>query len=164
MDIQLLEKKLAINEHGLEEALREHPTLFYHVASETALSMSRRDEAKQSLEETVAAVMMDIRREAERRDEKVTDKSVEAECKSDATVRKANKFYLDAKLGADKWSALRDAYVQRSHALSKLVELYLNQYYASTQSDRVGSDTFRTMEAQRIKQGVAEKRRRVQVE
>jgi hypothetical protein len=129
-DLKQLEAKLQINEHSLDVALREHPDLFYKVASELALAISNRDEAKQDLGVVEAAVDMEVRAEAARLNEKTTEKEVQSQVKLDKKVVSANDKYLSESLNTAKWAALKEAYESRSYALSKLVDLHIAGYYS----------------------------------
>ena len=133
-DIKKLEAKLAIDEHALDVALREHPDTFYRVAMELALAISNRDEAKQDLEEIESEVDMELRKDAAVSGAKTTEKEIESNKKADARVKHANDKFLAEKYETAKWTALKDAFEQKSYALSKLVDLHLANYYSSHDS------------------------------
>jgi hypothetical protein len=174
-DIKKLEAKLAINEHALDVALREHPDLFYKVAVELALAISNRDEAKQDLEETEAEVDMELRKDAALISVKTTEKEIESNKKADKRVKSANDRFLAERLNAARWTALKESFEQRSYALSKLVDLYLANYYSSSDSPKnlanyysssdspkmSGTTTLRDIKANEVKQELAERRKRV---
>jgi thioesterase domain-containing protein len=160
-DLKQLEAKLQINEHSLDVALREHPDLFYKVASELALAISNRDEAKQDLGVVEAAVDMEVRAEAARMNEKTTEKEVQSQVKLDKKVVSANDKYLAESLNAAKWAALKEAYESRSYALSKLVDLFIANYYSSNEGSKTGATAFRETQANHIKDH--NKRKRVEV-
>lgn len=146
--------KIVFDEHALDVALRDHPGLVFDIGVELAIAISVRDEAKQSFDEIEAKVDGEIRRAAAVADEKVTEKEVESQKKLDRRVQAANKAYLERKLDAAKWSALKEAFEQRSYALSKLVELYLNNYYSdrSNAGAEIGRSDLNTAKAQQVKQ------------
>ena len=159
--INTLEAKLQIDPHALDTALREHPDLFYKVASELALAISNRDESKQNLDEIEAVVDLEIRAESARLGEKTTEKEVESHKKTDKRVMSANDVFIEEKLNTARWTALKDAYEQRSYALSKLVDLYLANYYSSNQDNRTGGADFINARVEQIKQ--QNQRQRVKV-
>lgn len=161
--LKTLEAKLVIDQHALDDALREHPDLFYKVASELALAISNRDESKQDLDEIQAKVDLDVRSEAAKFKEKTTEKEVMSMCQIDKAVIAANDKFLKEKYNTTKWTALKDAYEQRSYALSKLVDLYLANYYSSNEDKKTGGSNLRDARASHVKEELAERRKRVSV-
>lgn len=162
MNIKQLEDKLRIDEHSLDVALREHPELFYRVATELALSISKRDEAKLEMDQIEAKVDMDLRADAAKIGTKTTEKEIESNKKVDRKVISVNEKFLAERYNSAKWTALREAYEQRSYALSKLVDLYLANYYSSQEDKKTGATDFRTARAEHIKE--ENRRKRVGVE
>lgn len=160
-DIKRLKEGLKINEHSLDTALRDHPDLFYAVSMELALAISNRDEAKQNLEEVEAQVDIEIRSECERLKEKTTEKEIESLKKVDPKVKSANDKFLAEKLNAANLTALKDAYESRSYALSKLVDLYLANYYSQQEDKKTGAPELRNARAQVVKETNARARVRV---
>lgn len=161
VDLTRLEQKLKIDEHALDVALREHPDLFYQVATELAMAISHRDGAKQDLIEIESEVDMQLRKAAAAAETKTTEKEVESNRKTDKRVIKANSNYLEAHLKAAKWAALKEAYESRSYALSKLVDLHLASYYSTNESKVVSGSTLRDVRANQVKE--ANRNKRVQV-
>lgn len=157
-----LKAKLAIDEHALEVGLREHPQLVYEIGMALAEAISERDEAKEKLGQVEAEVEKEIREEASNNDEKVTDKSVDAQKKTDIRVVKANETFLAKKYDAAQLQVLSDAFSQRSYALSKLVDLYIANYYSNI--EKKGADNkqadVRTVQAGRVREA---RRQRVTV-
>lgn len=157
-DLKKLELKLAIDQHGLDIALREHPDLFYKVASELALAISNRDEAKQDVDDIEAVVDMELRRAASISEDKVTEKAIESNKRADKRVVSANDKFLEARFEAAKWAALKEAYESRSYALSKLVDLYLANYFSSQEDKKTGHSDFKDARANQIKEQNRSKR------
>lgn len=153
-----LEAKLRIDEHALDVALREQPDLVYAVSQQLALAISERDQAKLELEEQEAETAIDLREDAEANDEKITDKSVEAQVKADPSVQRLAKTFIKSKAEAAKWAALQEAYEQRSYALNKLVDLYLANYYGNF--EKTGGD-YKNIKAKEVKEELATRRKRV---
>jgi len=151
-------KKLAIDEHGLEFALRDHPDFVFDVGMELAFAISDRDAAKQTLEEVEAFVDAEIRGTASQNGDKITEKEVESQKKVDNRVKAANQDYLNRKLDASQWSVLKEAFDQRSYALSKLVDLYLANYYSDKTEVRTGHADIKTMRADTAKSVNASRR------
>lgn len=159
--IKKLKAGLKINEHALDIALRNHPDLFYDVGLELALAISNRDEAKQDLEEIEAQVDMELRRAAAASGEKTTEKEIESNRKVDKRVIAANDKFFEQKLNAANLSALKEAYEQKSYALSKLVDLYLAAYYSSNEDKKTGAVNFRNTQTDHVKEALASRRVKV---
>ena len=160
-DLKHLELKLKIDEHALYIALREHPDLFYQVASELALAISNRDEAKQDLDEVEAEVDMELRKDAATSGEKTTETQIQSNKKLDKRVKAANDVLLEQRYNAAKWTALKEAYESRSYALSKLVDLYLANYFSSHEDKKTGATTLREVQSRHVKEELASRRKRV---
>lgn len=157
--LQELKSKLRIDEHALEEAWRDQPDLFYQVASEQALALSIRDEVKQDLEELEAEVDIELRKDAATSGEKTTETQIQSNKKVDKRVKAMNDKFLEKRHLAERWKVLRDAYEQRSFALSRLVELYIANYYSSNENKKPLNTELSTVRANRIKE--ANRTRRV---
>lgn len=160
-ELAKLEQKLQIDQHALDIALREHPDLFYKVASELALAISNRDEVKQDLDELEAEVDIELRKIAATALEKSTETQIQSKKKIDKRVIAANDKHMAERLNAAKWTALKEAYEARSYALSKLVDLYLASYYSSNEDKKTGGPAVRDVRADQIKQ--ANRNRRVEL-
>lgn len=149
--LKRLKAGLRIDEHALDHALRDHPDLFYDVGLELALAISNRDEAKQDMEEIEAAVDAELRRAAAVSEDKVTEGQIASNKKLDKRVKAANDKFLEQKLNAANLSALKEAYEQKSYALSKLVDLYLASYYSSNEDKKTGAPIVRDVRSQQVK-------------
>lgn len=154
-------KKLRIDEHALEIALRDHPDLVFDIGQELALAISNRDEAKQELDELRAEVANELRAEASRNDERITDSAVNSGVELDKRVKSANDAFLARKLEASQWQVLKEACEQRSYALSKLVDLYLANYYSNI--EKRGADARDSDMKNARAQAVKDHRKRVTV-
>ena len=154
-------EKLLINEHSLETELRDLPKLVDDIGQEHVLVIADRDEAKQELDEIEAKVDAEIRRDAAIADEKITNPEVESQKKLNPKVKAANKKFLDLKLEASQWGVLKEAVEKRSYALSKLCDLYIANYYSEI--EKKGSGDFKTVQSQRAKQELKERRAKVEL-
>lgn len=160
-NLKRLKDGLRIDEHSLDHALRDHPGLFFEIGTALALAISNRDEAKQDLSEVEATVDMELRKSASQIGSKVTEKEIESNRNIDKRVKAANDRFLEEKLNAANLSALKEAYEQKSYALSKLVDLYLANYYSSHEDKKTGGTTLRDARAHHVKEELAERRKRV---
>jgi hypothetical protein len=124
-----LEAGLVINEHELETESARHPDVFYRVAKRLVLETSKRDALKQAVKETEAEVDLEYRRVTEKATDKPREKAIESACVLDPRVREIKEQYLQAVHIVDEWTALKEAFQQRSYELTHLVELYCHNYY-----------------------------------
>jgi uncharacterized protein YigA (DUF484 family) len=122
-----LEDSLKIDDDALDDCLVEQPGFFYHVAEAVAAANARRDTLKLKLEETLAELDQNIRSEALRTEEKITEASIQNRLRTFPRIQDLQRDYLDARTDAEKWTALKEAYQQRSFMLRELVALQLAQ-------------------------------------
>lgn len=126
---------LKIDKHDLDNALMEHPDLFAEVAGEKALSISKRDQAKLELEEIEAQTDIDLRDDFARSGTKVTEALISNHVTRDVDVQAAQRKLLNAKLEAERWSALAEAFSQRGYILKDLCALYIAGYWGSRSAE-----------------------------
>lgn len=131
IEIDELERELKIDENALEESLQAQPLLFYQVAKQLALQISRRDQAKQGLSEIEAEIDLEIREMFRKDERKVTEREIDAEKTKDKSVVAAHKSYAELGTSVGQLSALKEAYMQRGYVLREMVALYLANYYGS---------------------------------
>lgn len=156
-DISDLEEGLRIDPDGLDDACVAQPELFYRVAKELALSISRRDQQKQYLEETEAEVGLKTRHDAEVAEEKVTEGQIKSEVAAHPKVRAANSDLLRYQRRVAELTALKEAFSQRSYVLKDLVALYLANYYES--AGEGGASKVKEVHAGRAKEEASRRRR-----
>ena len=133
IDVSLrdLERALKIDKHALDEGLECQADLFYMVARECALLVSRQDSASQQQKEVEAAVDQGIRRQLDP-NEKVTERDIEARRRTHPDVVEIVGQLLDLKRDVAIWQALKEAWQQRSYVLKELVTLYVASYYGDS--------------------------------
>ncbi len=132
--IDELEEGLLIDKNTLDEIHEQHPDLFHRVAKQLTLLISRRDAAKQEKEDVEAQIDAKIRRDAEIAEEKVTEKQIESEKRLHKEVRAAMDRLASLQKQVGQWTALKEAFIQRSYALSGLVDLYTSGYFGANTS------------------------------
>lgn len=135
-----LEQGLKIDEHALDEALTEQPQLFYNVAKELALAISKRDAAKQNVKLVEAEADAAFRSGAAQSGDKITETAVANAVRADKGVIAAGADLIKYDERVALLSALRDAFTQRSYALKDLVSLHLAAYYSQSSDVRAGHD------------------------
>jgi len=131
VSLEQFEDALRINEDQLNEALEEQPDLVYRVSQVLALQISRRDAAKQWLANQEAVIDAQLRRTSALGKERVTDKAIEAQRRVSVNVVNATNQLLRMEHSVRQWQNLKEAFIQRGHALRELVALYVNNYYAA---------------------------------
>lgn len=136
--IQDLEFGLNIDQDLLEEECATHSESFYHAAKEYALTVSRRDFAKQALAELTAEIDAQLRYEADRADEKTTEPAIAASKLRNLAIRTAQKELLELSRDVGEWGALKEAFEQRSYALRDMVQLWLGNYYGDKPTASAG--------------------------
>lgn len=125
-----LRRKLRIDKDDLDSAAIEQPQLFFEVAEETALAISRRDAANLALEQLEAVLSQKVRSELAETEEKVTEAMIRQEVQSDPALRRAQQHYSNCKAYADLLGAFRESYAQRLSALKIISDLWKAGYYS----------------------------------
>lgn len=155
--LEELERELRIDDNVLEDVCREHPVLLYRVGKQVALVVSRRDAAKLDLKRVEAQTSIYMR-EVAKSDKKMTIDEAKARLQEDpeylAAVEKLQRWQDEV----GSWSALQDAFAQRSYALNHLVDLYLARVGGSYIERRENSDE-RTRNAEIAEKRMSEMRR-----
>lgn len=152
-----LEEGLLIDENALDEAIERQADYFYRVSKQLSLLISRRDAAKQLLEDEEAKVDTQLRALARTNDDKITENEIRAQIRLRSEVKKARQQFLKLSAEASEYKALEAAFEQRSYALGHLVNLYTAGYFGDlvhkatdrSMMDVKGRDARRAMNAAR---------------
>ena len=160
-----LEGMLVLDRYALDDIAERHAGEFHQVAQQTALAVSRRDEAKQLLDEAKAKADPQVRKDLTVAGEKITEATVLANVNLTEGVKDANNNYLDLKREAALWEALMRSWEQRSFMISRLTEQYQSGYF----SLKVGEPARREAEDKRYNEaldrvGAARRARRLERE
>lgn len=137
--VERLESALKFDKNCLDDALEEQSGIFHEIADELAIQISRRDQAKKHVTDLESETVVEIKTAAREKDQKITDKEVEAQTQLDEGVIKASKTLAELSLIVGRLSALKESYVQRSYALKDLVALQINQYGVESASNIEGA-------------------------
>lgn len=156
--ISELEAGLKIDEHKLDVALIYQPELYYAVAKELTLTISRRDEAKQNLEKVEAVFDQGAREAARKKEEKITEKQIDSLKATDDDVIEAFNELSALNKQVGQLSALKEAFTQRGYVLKSLCELHAQNYFSadsmrSTDSKLKNSQAQQYAEARRERKG-----------
>lgn len=131
--LQELEEALRIDENALEDVAREHSSIFYRVAREVALVISRRDATKAELERIEGQITLSMREQAREEGEKTTVDEIKARMRDDREYVACTSRLAMRQEEVGAWMALKESYVQRSYMIKAMVDLYLARYYSTTE-------------------------------
>jgi len=123
-----LKEGLAIDPNDLDNALLEHPQLYFQICQEYSKAISLRDQRKDELKQVDAGLNFSVREELS----KVTESIVTAAIDGHDHHINALRAYREASLRADEWGNLKAAFEQRSYALREFVDLYVASYSQQT--------------------------------
>lgn len=118
-------ERLSIDRTDLDQCLIEQPEVFWHVAEALAQEIARRDEAKLELEELTAQLDQDLRGQAARNEEKLTELALQNRLRVLPKIQEAQRKYLERRKTADQLQALKEAFQQRSFMLRELVAKFI---------------------------------------
>lgn len=121
------EKALGIDPDDLDNSLMEHADIYYHIADAAVLAAARRDQCKTRLEIATAELDDQLRKAAQAKEEKITEALLEKRLRLQPRIQELTQEHLDLKVEADRWTALKDAFVQRSFMLRELVARQIAQ-------------------------------------
>jgi hypothetical protein len=122
---ELAERIKISGPEDLDTEFVSQPNDYYHVSTRHAIAVSLRDQAKNNLDITEAQLYLSFKRNSE----KLTEANLKAMVEADDIRGEFLDLYMQAKLLADKWLALRDSFSQKGHALRELAELYKLNYF-----------------------------------
>lgn len=120
---------LEIDKGQLDKELVEQSQLFFNVAEAFVEAADQRDALKEQLAVVDADLDTCFRREAQVRDEKITEGQVKSLIKTHKDHEEAYDAYANAKNLADKLQALKESFHMRSQMLKHLCELYVADFY-----------------------------------
>lgn len=123
---------LLIDKYNLDDDLVEQGRVYKIVADRLADAMSYRDQAKAELDRTRAECDKFIRQDAALANERITEAQVASKILEEATYQTAQNEHLEWRYITEKWTVLRDSFIQRGYALRELCQLWMANYYADT--------------------------------
>ena len=130
--VEEMQAGIQIDPHGLDDAVMQQADLFFRVSERLAITISRRDQAKDNLKTTEAEVESIVREDAEQEEKKMTEAAIKNAVSLHRDVKEAQRDLNDLNSHVGLLQALRDGYSQRSYMLRELVALYLAKYYGDT--------------------------------
>jgi len=127
--IERAKEKLLIDKYNLDDALQEHPSLYWDICEEYIQAVSKRDEAYENIKTVSADLNVSIRQMFESEGKKCTEAMITNAVLSAKPYKEAVEKHLSLKEEAAKLGALKDSFEQRSYVLKSLVELYIAGYF-----------------------------------
>lgn len=130
-DIKFYEASLRIDKDNLDEEIANFPGLFWNVSDFylDALKNSKRREER--LNRVFASLASAMRLVVLEEHGKITETQIKQEVLLHPKYRKMQAGTIQAKFILDRWSALKDAFVQKSFSLKGLVSLAVSEQYQS---------------------------------
>jgi hypothetical protein len=126
-----LEAALKIDEYNLDDNIIKQPELFRMVSEKYKMEVSRRDAAKQALNEALAEADAEIREAAADSKERVMEADIKSQIQLHRSVRAAKDDLHVLTSSTGQWESLEKAYEQRMKALDLLVRLHGSQYFST---------------------------------
>lgn len=156
--IEELRSCLKIDQNNLDTEISQQPVLYDQVSESAAMSRSRLDHAKDSIETIEAEISVQIRSDAEKEDEKLTESGIKVMIIGDKDRKKAVATYLGLKHETELWDKLENSFRNRGYMLRELSSLFIAGYYQESSSS--GSrGRLRKTHAEKNSERLAEKRR-----
>jgi hypothetical protein len=123
------ESALTIDKGALDDELVHQSSLYYEVSKAHTDAIDARDAAKDNLGVIEAEVENELRETAEKEGEKITEAQVKALVKTDKDRKKAYDTYANLRRKASRLGDLKESFIQRSHMLKHLCEIYVANYF-----------------------------------
>jgi hypothetical protein len=155
-----LKAAVEIDRFNLEEECSRQPVLYMEAGEAAALARADYDKLKLGLEMLEAELDGLVRRQAESRGEKITEKVVSSKITLTADWQRHNEQLLKQKFQVELLDNLKDAYKTRGYALRDEVTLLVTGYYEGSGDGRKGSTAIaRDLHADRNRERMAESRK-----
>lgn len=132
-NMRFYESSLRIDKDNLDEEVANFPGLFWTISDfylDALKDSKRRQERLDRLFASLKSIMRSVANE-EQGSRGVTETQLKEEVLLHPKYRKMKARLLDAQYVLDRWSALKDAYVQKSFSLKGLVSLAVSEQYQS---------------------------------
>ena len=140
MDKQLLfyERSLRIDKEKLDDEVADLPGIFYAISDHylEALKHSRRLQERMDRQAATLAAAFRSAAQEERGSRGVTETQIKQEVLLHPQYRKLKAKYTQAQYVQDRWSILKEAYIQKSFSLKGLVSLAVSEQFQSPHSTK----------------------------
>lgn len=128
--LEQYKEKLRFDRDALDDCLSEQPFVFQEVSERCARMISKRDAQKDEYKRIRADLFVQIKSSSEG-SKRITDSEATAQIDMHPKYLEAHRRYIELCEQAAKWESLKDAFVQRSHAIRDMVRLTATDSYAS---------------------------------
>jgi hypothetical protein len=153
------EAMLEVDKLSLDDQLEQHPDLLYRIGEMVIERQADLKAAKRDLEEAVATVDKELRRDAEMTETKMTDTAVNRAAKLDRRVISATNRSDDLEYWVARWQKLEAAYSSRQSIMRELVTLFSNGYWSDASKPRA-TGSRKSQAGERAREALAAERRR----
>jgi hypothetical protein len=126
-----LEDGLAIDKFNLDDDIIQQPELYRIVSQRYELEVSKRDAAKQTLTEVEANIDAEIRNDAAKHNERITENDIKSQVAIHREVLAAKQDLHVLSQSVGQLKGLEKAYDHRMKALDLLVRLHGSQYFST---------------------------------
>lgn len=133
-----LEAGLRINKENLDVEVADLPAIFFTVSDHYLEALKQSKRFQQRLDRTQASLASALRSaaNAEGGSRAITETQIKQEVLLHPRYRKLKAKHSDAQYIQDRWSVLKDAYIQKSFSLKGLVSLAVSEQYQSPHSTK----------------------------
>lgn len=138
--------------------MEQQAELYGEVAEAAAYAKSRVETLDEELKELDSELDAEIRDEAYRNEEKITENSIRSQIAGDARRVEAVKKIISAREHYMRLEAITSAFKQRSYMLRDMVDLHLSGYYSSKSTYGAREDQ-KEAEVDRITSKMSERRK-----
>lgn len=129
------EAHISIDEHALDEELKQQILSYYEVSKKLGVETSKRDAAKTFVKEVEARVDVALREEARSLSAKTTETEIGSKRQVHPDVVEANRVYTRYSSRVRSLEALSAAFSQRAFVLRDLCSLWIASYYSDSGGD-----------------------------
>lgn len=136
MDINQIRNMLRINRHRVDEELELQPEIAEKIGRECARLSAKVTTLADELKRVEGRRYLELREQGE----KMTEKEIDHTVRRDRDRMAAFEKHSHAVHDLAEWESLRDAWTQRSYALSKIAELWSSEFSATMSRSVVGGD------------------------
>lgn len=117
---------LHIDRNKLDDEIEKQNEIYLMVAENHIEAINKRDKFKHNVDVIWSELFVDVKS-----DGKPSDTLAKSLVESNTKYIESYHDYLEAKLEADKWYAMRDAWEKRASMLKELCGLYISGYFGN---------------------------------
>lgn len=132
------EEHVAIDEHALEDELKQQTLSYYEVSKQLGIETSKRDAVKTYLREVEARVDIELRDHARSTSAKMTESEVASKRQIHPDVMEAYRILGRFQTRVRALEALDKAFSQRAFVLRDLCSLWIASYYSKEGDESAG--------------------------